>query len=177
MNFYKIKKDYLDHLRQYDMKVPQHVESGKEKLYVGIVMNTKDYNYFVPLSSFDRPQQTNFVLQKNNNRRLGSLRLSFMIPVDKTDDSGLEKIDMNALEDVKYRRLLEQELKLCRQNKKKIIDRAKRVYEMGNDPDHPRYKDCIQFKALEGRTSAYQFEKTQAHINQRKKNKRKNIEL
>lgn len=168
MNFYKIKKDYLDHLRQFDKKVPNNVEDGNEKLYTGIVMSTNDYDYFVPLSSFNRPQQTNFVLEQKNKRRLGSLRLSFMLPVNKNDHSVLEKIDLNEIEDVKYRRLLEQELKLCKQNKDQIINRAKKVYDMGNNTEHPRYNDCVQFNDLEEKTAEYT--KTKNFTKQKRKN-------
>lgn len=173
MNLYKIKKDYLDHLRKYDKKIPQNVESGKEKLYTGIVMSTKEYDYFVPLSSFNRPQQTNFVLEQKNKNRLGSLRLSFMIPVHEKDRYVLEKIDLSTVEDVKYRRLLEQELKLCKQNKGQIIQRAKKVYEMGNDPKHPRYRDCVQFSNLEDKTLEYQ----KKQITKKQKRKNNDIEL
>lgn len=175
MNFYKIKKEYLDHLRQYDKKVPQNVENGKEKLYTGIVMSTENYNYFVPLSSFNRPQQTNFVLQQNNKRRLGSLRLSFMIPIEKNDTSVLEKVDLDDVDDFKYRRLLEQELKLCRQNQKQIMHRAKKVYDMGNNSEHPRFKDCVQFQKLEQKASEYQYDRTKAQM--KKKRKQHDMEL
>src|SRR5699024_11067185 len=109
----------------------------------------------------NRPQQTNFVLQQNNKRRLGSLRLSFMIPIEKNDTSVLEKVDLDDVDDFKYRRLLEQELKLCRQNQKQIMHRAKKVYDMG--------------KKLEQKASEYQYDRTKAQM--KKKRKQHDMEL
>lgn len=170
-----MKKEYLDHLRKHDDKVPKHVEDGNEKLYVGVVMSTNKTNYFVPLSSFDQYQQTNFVLEQQNKRKLGSLRLSFMLPVDEEHSSVLEKIDLNDYndKDIKYRRLLDKQLRLCTQNKDQIINRAKKVYDMGNDPEHPRYKDCVKFKNLEEKSLQYDAFKEKRRF----KKKSKDIEL
>ncbi|WP_092987797.1 type III toxin-antitoxin system ToxN/AbiQ family toxin [Lacicoccus qingdaonensis] len=52
-----LSKRDAHHLRKYDKKLPQNVEKYKEKLYISVVMNTKDYDYFVSLSSFNRPNK------------------------------------------------------------------------------------------------------------------------
>lgn len=78
----------------------------------------------------------------------------------------LEKIEKNTVKNVKYRRLLEQELKIFRQNRGQIINRAKKVYNMGNNPKHPRFRDCVRFKTLEEKALEYNKSKKYTKLKQ-----------
>jgi len=46
---------------------------------------------------------------------------------------------------------------------------------MGNNYEHPRFKDCVQFKELEQKASVYQYDKTKAYM--KKKKNQRDIEM
>ena len=107
MNFYYIKDEYIDYLRQFDDKVLYN--KNEKRPYVGIVFSLEGINYFAPFTSpkvkhKKMIDKIDFI--KINNGDLGAINLNNMIPVN-LESTILIKI--NLIENLKYRRLLQEQ--------------------------------------------------------------------
>ena len=149
--FYEIDEAYLSYLNQFDNKVTITNNSNYKynKFFCGIILNINDLNYFVPVSSFKKQQQTNFLII-DKNRPISSLRLSFMIPVK----DGFYKPANFLNFDTKYQDLVKAEIKFCNQNKSDIYNKALEVY---NKALKNKFfsKLCCNFKLLEEKCLEY----------------------
>lgn len=54
-----------------------------------------------------------------------------------------------------YQDLVNAEVKYCNQNREKIYKKAKEVYKIGTNQNHPLAYTCCDFKLLEEKYSAY----------------------
>ena len=54
-----------------------------------------------------------------------------------------------------YQDLVNAEVKYCNQNREKIYKKAKEVYKIGTNRNHPLAYTCCDFKLLEEKYSAY----------------------
>ena len=103
----KIDYMYCDYLRKYDKRVVYN--KGKKELrpFIGVLFSIGDKEYFAPLSS---PKPKHQIMKNNidffkiDNGTLGVINFNNMIPVV---ESALLLIDIDAMEDSKYQRLLQ----------------------------------------------------------------------
>ena len=146
INFYTIDSTYLANLKEIDNKIPNTNYQTNNKFFCGIVLSIHGYNYFAPISSFNKRQPTNLPIYNNDRQIIATIRFCFMIPVET---KYLTLKDINSVEDIKYRRLLSTELQFCRKNEEKIKKAALRVYNYGINPQHKQNKNCCNFKNLE----------------------------
>ena len=156
--FYKIDKNYLDYLRKYDCKVPEIEKTGlNPKPYCGVILEINDIMYFVPVSSFNKKQITNFVIKdSSNNKSIASLRFSFMIPITKINFPKIfTYVDFELIEDRKYADLLEKEYRYCKENQKDIIDSAHDIYDKVVNGNEFFCKICCDFSLLEKKAKIY----------------------
>jgi len=151
LKFYEIEGKYIKYLKTFDNQVPNINYQSYNKFLCGIVLKINNNNYYAPVSSFSKQQQTNFIIKNENGKPISSIRLSFMIPVI---DRVLHIKDFSK-EDYKYQRLLIQELKYCNDNIKKILNKANKVYKIGTNLKHPLNKTCCNFKLLEEKCLQY----------------------
>jgi len=67
LNFYDVDPNYTKYLQQYDCKIPNIIYTGKNKFVCGVVLVISGYNYFVPISSHTKKQQTNLLIKDEKN--------------------------------------------------------------------------------------------------------------
>lgn len=105
MDFYNIKDDYINFLRQYDTKVAEN--KFESRPYVGIVLSINNINYYAPFTSpksKHRTMKNGKDFRKINGGIYGAINFNNMIPVP---DEALIRKDISAETDPKYKRLLQ----------------------------------------------------------------------
>ena len=105
MKFYNIKDEYINYLKKYDAKVADN-KKGKRP-YVGVVLEIEGIKYYTPFTSpkeKHRKMKNTKDFRKINQGIYGAINFNNMIPVV---ESALLLIDIDAMEDSKYQRLLQ----------------------------------------------------------------------
>lgn len=167
--FYFVNEDYINFLKEKEIyhrgftTVPNVVYSNREKFLYGTVLEVGEINYLVPVSSYARKQQDNFLIKVSDHGKekiVGSLRFNYMIPVPR---KFLHVFNFKKEIDNQERRVLvEKEYRFCRKHLATIRKRAKKTYDrvvnkvdqklVKNSCDFPllekAYKDCIQENSL-----------------------------
>lgn len=112
LNFYYVNEDYIKFLKQFDKQVPDVVYDEQNKFVCGIVFKIKDSNFYAPISSNTKGQQTNMLIRNKHNLPIASIKFSFMIPVP---DECLHMIDFDLIkeQDFQYGQLLDIEYEFC----------------------------------------------------------------
>lgn len=151
LKFYRIDDTYLNYLKKFDNQVANTVKTGYTKPYCGVVLKFGNFDYYAPLSSFNKKQKTNFLIFDDNNIAISSVRLCFMIPVP---DFVLTYIDFS-LEDEKYRDLLENEYRYLKKNINDLKTKADYIYKIGSNRNHFLAYTCCDFILLEEKMQAY----------------------
>lgn len=136
MRFYHINDAYLEHLRQFDGKVPQSAGAGyqEKKLYIGIVLEIGSHKFLAPLSSYkqyqDRIPASNVSIFKihergNPDNKLGVVALRYMLPVP---DSELIPVDISQ-QNPRYQRMLYKQYEFLKTNQEAVKQAAAELYE------------------------------------------------
>lgn len=152
LKFYDVDRDYVAFLKEYESKVPNISYAAHDKFICGVVLEIDGRKYYAPISSFSKPQRTNFLLKNSVGRVTSSIRLSFMFPVP--DD----KITLKnfSLEEPPYRRLLMDEYKYCNVHEAKIVEKARYVHKSVTQDKNPlMVKNCCDFDKLEAAYDHY----------------------
>ncbi|HFE9854331.1 type III toxin-antitoxin system ToxN/AbiQ family toxin [Clostridium perfringens] len=115
------------------------------------MLEDNGFKYFAPVSSFPIKQKTNLLIKVNDRNSeelvvVGSVRLSFMIPVD---DTVVKRFSINNYWNLKSRSLIRKELSWCRENVESIKKLAQKVYKWGCNEKSYHYKNCCDFRKLE----------------------------
>lgn len=154
---YEVDSKYIDYLLPYaqhlfhNKKTDQH----NERKYIGIVLEIRDMKYFVPLSSFKKkhekmPNSVEFI-------KLGDmavLNINNMFPVPE----GLfQRVDIAAVKDSQYRKLLMNEYRIIRVIQDKIRKNAATLYDyrVKNGDTTKLGKRCNDFQLLEEKSREY----------------------
>lgn len=145
LKFYEINKSYLNFLKTYDSKVPNQDYKINDKFFCGVVLEIDGFKYFVPVSHYNKQDNTNFVIKHKGNS-IASLRFCFMIPVS---EEYITYKDFSKEDDKKYVKLLDTEIEYCRDHQEEILKKALKVYKIGCNDRHPLNKYCCDFKKLE----------------------------
>lgn len=124
IGFYDVNIDYIEYLKQFDPKVPNIVYDSHQKFLCGVVFKINGMKYYVPVSSFNREVQSNYLIQVGGIP-VGSLRFSFMFPVP---DSEIELKRLWREQDNDYRFLMSKELNFCVEHSEAIQAKARSVY-------------------------------------------------
>lgn len=148
--FYDVDPAYADYLRQYDSRVPNITYGVHNKFTCGIVLSIDGYSYFAPISSNKRRQQTNMLIRDRDGRVLASLKFGFMFPAPRANVA-LKDFMMVRATDPAYADLLEKEYTFCRAREQDIYLKARRIYEIGKNPDHVLNRYCCDFHLLEAK--------------------------
>ena len=122
MKFYHIKDDYITFLRQYDSKVSEN--KNQTRPYVGVVLEINSIKYYAPFSSpktKHKKMKNGKDFRKINNGIYGAINFNNMIPV--LDDVLIE-IDIANIQDMKYRRLLQNQYNFIKADEKGILKTA-----------------------------------------------------
>ena len=153
IKFYDIDNSYIQYLKQFDRQVPDINYSMHNKFVCGIILNINNINYYAPVSSFNKKQQTNFPI-RHNGQIISTIRFSFMFPamdnvLSLKNFQRIRSIDSN------YADLLSTEYNYCKSHIDDIYRRAQAVYRIGCNADHYLNKTCCNFKLLESVYTQY----------------------
>lgn len=173
--FYHVSDAYIEFLRKYaDEKVLFNKPENKTRPYVGFVLQINGFDYLVPLSS--KIRKTNAVTtvipntfterQKKENEKqhkypdkIATIKFNCMIPVysDVVEKIDLEKIAKDK-DGENYKNLLIKEILFCSENKDKIIEKARKTYNIyiENKPYMKEIIDsCVNFDLLREKMLEY----------------------
>lgn len=156
-NFKLVKVDYkyCDYLREYDERVPYNRGIKYLRPFIGILFEVDGIEYFAPLSSpkeKHKKLKNTMDLVKIDNGRYGVINFNNMIPV--TNKNYIE-FDLYSKPGTKQefdrQNLLKTQLKWLNDNKKSVIGKAVRLYDMYKKNRLPnRIKNrCCNFVLLE----------------------------
>ena len=157
LKFYEVDGEYIKYLRvNGDQKIPNIEYEKHKKFFCGIVLTINNFNYFAPVSSYNKKVHTSFLIMDKDRetkelKAISSLRFSFMFPcpIEYLSQKDFSK------EDEKYKILLRKELHYCNTNREKIKKMANEVYRLGlNEKNRQKFNIC-DFKKLEEKCLEY----------------------
>ena len=157
LKFYEVDSEYIRYLRENGDNKIQNVNYDKhKKFFCGIVLTINNFNYFAPVSSFNKKMHTVFLIMDKDRKTkelkaISSLRFSFMFPcpIEFLSQKDFSK------EDEKYHILLRKELHYCNINRERIKKKVERVYYLGiNENTRKKFNIC-DFKKLEEKCLEY----------------------
>ncbi len=155
--FYEVDSEYIKYLKDNgDDKIPNIDYKKHKKFFCGIVLTINNFNYFAPVSSYNKRAHTVFLIMDKDRKTkelkpISSLRLSFMFPcpIEYLSQKDFSK------EDKKYQILLRKELHYCNINSEKIKKLANQVYKLGlNSKTREKFNIC-NFSELEDKCLEY----------------------
>ena len=136
LNFYDVDKDYIAYLKRAETnvrgftRVPDMEYEGKQKFLCGVVLEISDFKYYVPVTSYKKKQTDNILIiieHHKYNKVKGSLRFNYMVPVS---DKYISKRIIKNEKDVVRRTFLHDQLQFCIENEEKILNQARRTYNV-----------------------------------------------
>ena len=86
LKFYEVDSEYIKYLKENgDEKIPNIDYSKHKKFFCGIVLTINNFNYFAPVSSYNKKAHTVFLIKDKDRKTkelkpISSLRFSFMFP-------------------------------------------------------------------------------------------------
>lgn len=151
LNLYTISNEYIRYLYQFDKKIPYN--KNAKRPYVGIVLQIEEFNYFAPLFS---PKKSHLKYSDNPTymkigTSYGIIRFNNMVPV-----SELKYININSIQDQKYRMLLISQNHFIKLHSEKILKKALKLYNWVtiNQKDFFVNLSC-NFKLIEEKSKLY----------------------
>lgn len=154
MRFYYVKDDYITFLRKYDLKVAQNKDGTRP--YVGIVLQIGKIKYYAPFTSpkpKHRKMKNRKDFRKINHGIYGAINFNNMIPIL---EEVLIEIDIDGIQDKKYKNLLKNQLSAIRADRVQIEKTAKILHEIIlteneklNQYDLKLKERCCDLKKLE----------------------------
>lgn len=167
--FITLTSNYLKYLGIYENKVSLKAN----RPFIGIVFKVNNKEYFAPLSSpkeKHKRMKTNIDFFKIDKGNLGIINFNNMIPVINNDICR-NKLDLEMLskslntDDIKYFRLLKNQLKYCEKNKNIILAKAEKIYniftknlEKLSESQKKMYRRVNNFKVLEHASKEFEKE-------------------
>lgn len=160
LELYTVDNRYFNYLREVEPRVPYVKES---RPFIGIVLKINYKNYFAPLGS---PKEKHKTMRKQKdlikirNGELGVINFNNMIPIPI---SRCEKMDIDNIQDKKYKILLKDQLAWCNIHIHEIIKTAEKLYELICHSDKPNTmlrNRCCDFKLLERKCIEFMRENT-----------------
>lgn len=153
IRLYEIDDGYVEYLRKFDRKVlsPKTEDRKQTRKYIGIILNTQSFNYFIPLSSY-KPETYDSMYESVSLKKienLAVLRVNNMIPVV---DNVVHEIKFSLVTDEQYKTLLQNEYRIIKNREREIRTDARIVYfyRLNNkNQNKGLYKICCDFKLLE----------------------------
>ena len=167
--FITLTSNYLKYLGIYENKVSLKAN----RPFIGIVFKVNNKEYFAPLSSpkeKHKRMKTNIDFFKIDKGNLGIINFNNMIPVINNDICR-NKLDLEMLskslntDDIKYFRLLKNQLEYCEKNKNIILAKAEKIYNIFtknldklSESQKKMYRRVNNFKVLEHASKEFEKE-------------------
>lgn len=157
LKFYEVDGEYIKYLKENgDNKIPNIDYKEHKKFFCGIVLTINNFNYFAPVSSYNKKAHTVFlIMDRDRNTKelkaISSLRFSFMFPCPI---EYLEQKDFSK-EEKQYQALLRKELHYCNINREKIRKKANEIYKLSLKEETRNKFNICDFKKLEQKCLEY----------------------
>ena len=157
----RVNSDYCDHLRKYDNKVSYNKFEKELRPFIGILFKIDTCEYFAPLSSpkpKHKKMKNTVDFFKIKNGELGAVNFNNMIPVN---EKNYTLVDLNketlTLSELKYQRLLRQQLEWLNANYHQVKNKSFKLYQLYNNDKLPKNikARCCDFKLLEDKCLEY----------------------
>lgn len=152
IKLYNLDRSYANHLESVDNNLSIVSSEGKKnRPFVGVLISVDNKFYIAPLTSpkeKHKKMKNNIDFIKIDSGNLGAINLNSMVPVN---DSVCTKIDIDSINDTKYKTLLNNQIIWLRKNKNTIIDKADslyRKYKTNTLPSNIKSR-CCNFLELE----------------------------
>lgn len=132
IRFYDIDLNYTNYLKGISNKIPNIAYSTRNKFICGVVLSINGHKYYAPVSSCNKPQDSNFVLYDIYNKPISSIRFSFMFPAlkDVLNEINIAKyLYSHDKKERDYGRLIRAEFAYCKKYKTNILKKASRIYK------------------------------------------------
>lgn len=151
MELFKVDINYCNYLHYYEEKIPYIKDEKENRPFIGVVLNVNGKNFFAPLTS---PKRKHIIMNdmqdflKIDGGRLGGINLNNMMPIPRRY---LESINIKYLTDIKYKRMLKNQIRWINQNELRIHNRARNLYYLilnGHATEELK-KRCCNFRLLE----------------------------
>ena len=154
ISFYYVDLEYVDYLRRYETKIPHIRYDDNDKFVCGVVLHVNNLDYFAPISSKIHKQQMCTRILNETGDAIATIKFNFMFPAPPET---VTMVDISEIrrEDPSYANLLQKEYEFCRANEKQIIEKAKKAYSIGHNPNHFLNKHCCDFALLEQKSKDY----------------------
>ena len=159
--FYYINSSYIDYLKEFEKRnnnytcIPNIEYKTTNKFMFGSVLDIDGLNYFVPVSSYNKPKEDVILIRdkKEKSKILGSLRFAYMIPVPA---KCLIKLDISKISNEYSKVHISKELAFCRRERDKIFKQAQKTYYRVVNKANPQLvKNSCDFKLLEEAYKCY----------------------
>lgn len=157
MNIYIADISYCNYLHYYEPKIP-YVENEKEnRPFVGVVLCVNGKNFFAPLTSPKKKHKEMKDMQdflRINGGILGGINLNNMMPIPRRY---LSKIDIESIENKKYKNMLIAQIEWITKNSLRITNRARNLYYLVVEKKATKdlIDRCCDFKLLERKCTEY----------------------
>ena len=157
----RVNSDYCDYLRKYDNKVSYNKFEKELRPFIGILFKIDACEYFAPLSSpksKHKKMKNTVDFFKIKNGELGAVNFNNMIPVN---EKNYTLVDLNketlTLSELKYQRLLSQQLAWLNANYHQVKNKSFKLYQLYNNDKLPKNikARCCDFKLLEDKCLQY----------------------
>ena len=161
MELYEVAAEYTGYLSQFDCRVSKEHENKYMRKFVGIVLSVNSVCYFAPLSS---PKPKHKLIHSNaldvhkiDGGMLGIINLNNMIPVP---EACLIKVDIGAIKDMKYKTLLQKQVRAINKQGNRIGQKATKLYNLykSNNISEALRQRCCNFLLLETKCKNYSYE-------------------
>ena len=157
----RIDSDYCDYLRKYDNKIVYNKYEKELRPFIGVLFKIDNFEYFAPLSSpklKHKFMKNTIDFLKIKDGELGAVNFNNMIPVTEKNYFliYLNKRITN-IEDLKYQRMLRQQLNWLNTNYKQVENKSFKLYKLYNEGRLPKniQERCCNFKLLEEKCKSY----------------------
>ena len=147
LKLYTIDADYVKYLSQINPHLYKDDKQRRRK-YIGIVLQIKELQYFVPLTSFKKKHKAlsdSLDFMKIGN--IAAININMMFPVPR----GLyHVVDIDSEKDSFYKSLLVKESRYIKTNAELITNNARVLYaKVTKNPESKLAKKSNSFKLLE----------------------------
>lgn len=155
----RISEKYVKFLSEVDNRVPYNSKNKKGRPFIGILFDIENIHYFAPLSSPKEKHKhmpNNIDFLKISAGKYGVINFNNMIPVPKKEIFEIE-INNTIIKDKEYLLLLENQIRWCLDNNKKIKKHAIKLRKrrLINKLPNKIINRCCDFRLLEKQLEKY----------------------
>lgn len=148
---YEVDCEYIDYLSKYASHIFHNAKQGQSnsRKYIGIVLEVNGLKYFIPISSFkEKHKKMRETVDFIKIKDYAVLNINNMLPVP---DGLFERINIGAVEDMKYKALLQAEYREIKRKRDIIVKYSRTVYnhKIKNGDKTPLAKRTNDFSVLE----------------------------